>query len=128
MAENIDELVDLYKGQLHLFEQFKNAVVDCFRLEPTLNQSGNPTIHSIKSRLKDISHLREKLRRKAREANSQPITPENLFTRITDLTGVRILHLCRAQVIQKILSPQDPKNTQWVFRLNTNLETSLFYL
>jgi ppGpp synthetase/RelA/SpoT-type nucleotidyltranferase len=97
MAKNFDELVGLYKNQLHLFEQFKNAVVDCFRLEPTLNQSGNPTIHSIKSRLKDPSHLREKLQRKTKEANRDPITPENIFSRITDLTGVRILHLYQDQ-------------------------------
>jgi ppGpp synthetase/RelA/SpoT-type nucleotidyltranferase len=97
MSENLDELVSLYKEQNHLFEQFKNAVVDCFRLEPTLNQTGSPTIHSIKSRLKDPSHLREKLERKSQDSNSEPITRDNFFKRITDLTGVRVLHLYQDQ-------------------------------
>jgi ppGpp synthetase/RelA/SpoT-type nucleotidyltranferase len=97
MAENFDELVGLYKEQNHLFEQFRNAVVDCFRLEPTLNQAGRPTIHSIKSRLKDPAHLREKLERKTKDANSTPITRDNFFKCVTDLTGVRVLHLYQDQ-------------------------------
>ncbi len=100
MAENLDELISLYKEQNHLFEQFKNAVVDCFRLEPTLNQAGSPTIHSIKSRLKDPAHLREKLERKSHDANSAPITRDNFFKRVTDLTGVRVLHLYQDQFPQ----------------------------
>lgn len=100
MSENLDELVSLYKEQNHLFEQFKNAVVDCFRLEPTLNQAGSPTIHSIKSRLKDPSHLREKLERKLQDPKSPPITRDNFFKRITDLTGVRVLHLYQDQFPQ----------------------------
>jgi putative GTP pyrophosphokinase len=95
MTANLDQLVELYKSQSHLFEQFRNAVVDCFRLEPKLNQVGNPTIHTIKSRLKDPHHLREKLQRK-----SQDITPENFFSRITDLAGVRVLHLYQDQFPQ----------------------------
>ena len=97
MSDNLDELVALYKAQFHLFEQFKNAVVDCFRLEPSLNQSGNPIVHSIKARLKDPSHLRDKLQKKELEAGSEPITAENFFSRITDLAGVRVLHLYQDQ-------------------------------
>lgn len=100
MPGNFDELVELYKGQSHLFEQFKNAVVDCFRLEPTLNQVTNPTIHSIKSRLKNPDHLLDKLHRKAAEPDYQPITPESFFSSITDLTGVRVLHLYQDQFPQ----------------------------
>ena len=100
MTVNPDDLVDLYRSQSHLFEQFKNAVVDCFKLEPTLNQAKSPTIHSIKSRLKDPDHLREKLLRKALESDSVPITLENFFSRVTDLTGVRVLHLYQDQFPQ----------------------------
>ena len=100
MPINSEELVDLYLSQAHLFEQFKNAVVDCFRLEPALNQVKKPTIHSIKSRLKDPDHLRKKLNRKVLEADYVPITPENFFSRITDLTGVRVLHLYQDQFPQ----------------------------
>lgn len=100
MANNLDELVDLYRSQTHLFEQFKNAVVDCFKLEPTLNQAKNPTIHSIKSRLKDPDHLREKLLRKALDADYIPIELDDFFSRITDLIGVRVLHLYQDQFPQ----------------------------
>lgn len=100
MAANPDELVDLYRGQAHLFEQFKNAVVDCFKLEPMLNQAKNPTIHTIKSRLKNPDHLREKLLRKVSEVDYIPITLDNFFSRITDLTGVRVLHLYQDQFPQ----------------------------
>ncbi|OIQ91490.1 hypothetical protein GALL_266270 [mine drainage metagenome] len=113
MANNFGELVGLYEVQHHLFEQFKNAVVDCFRLEPTLNQTGKPTIHSIKARLKDPGHLFDKLERKALEADYVPITPEDFFSRITDLAGVRILHLYQDQFpeihqfIEKKVKSQD---------------------
>jgi putative GTP pyrophosphokinase len=54
-------------------------------------------IHSIKWRLKDPAHLRDKLFRKVKEAhlNKEPfdITADNLFAEINDLGGVRLLHL-----------------------------------
>ncbi|MFM9913441.1 MAG: hypothetical protein ACKVN9_07905 [Methylophilaceae bacterium] len=98
MTANHDGLIELYRSQEHLFKQFKNAVVDCFNLEPKLNQAKNPTIHSIKSRLKDPDHLREKLVRKTLEVDC--ITLDNFFTRITDLAGVRVLHLYQDQFPQ----------------------------
>ncbi|HUC30008.1 MAG TPA: hypothetical protein VMR80_10505 [Candidatus Acidoferrum sp.] len=53
--------------------------------------------HSIKSRMKDAEHLRDKLERKILESRKShkhfPITPKNLFLRINDLAGLRILHL-----------------------------------
>lgn len=97
MKNSPDSLVELYRSQQHLFEQFKNAVVDCFKLDPKLNQSNNPTIHSIKSRLKDVDHLKEKLSRKITDS---PIDSSNFFERITDLCGVRVLHLYQDQFPQ----------------------------
>lgn len=49
-----------------------------------------PLVHSVKSRLKDPEHLREKIIKKA---SDEVITIENLFKRITDFAGVRVLHL-----------------------------------
>lgn len=54
-----------------------------------------PTIHSIKFRLKDPSHLRDKLERKAKKGIN--VVPETLFKEVTDLVGVRILHLYQDQ-------------------------------
>ncbi|EJO95041.1 hypothetical protein A471_05425 [Ectopseudomonas mendocina DLHK] len=93
--ETIDSAVEAYQRDKHLFEKFLNGVVDSFRLEPSLNIYGNPLIYTIKSRLKDPSHLRSKILRKWSE--DAPITAENLFTKVTDLAGVRILHLYQDQ-------------------------------
>lgn len=97
MTTKPENLVDLYRSQIHLFEQFKNAVVDSFRLEPSLNKIGNPTIHSIKARLKDPDHLCEKIKRKISKNDQDPINEESFFQQITDLSGVRILHLYQDQ-------------------------------
>jgi ppGpp synthetase/RelA/SpoT-type nucleotidyltranferase len=48
--------------------------------------------------LKDLEHLREKIQRKS--STQDPITQENIFDRITDLAGVRVLHLYQAQFSQ----------------------------
>ena len=54
-------------------------------------------VHSMKSRIKDPEHLRDKLLRKLGdykpEGQNFPITEQNLFTKINDLAGLRILHL-----------------------------------
>ena len=61
-----------------------------------------PYVHSVKNRLKDPTHLKDKLIRKLREAQESHaafnITKENLFTEITDLGGYRILHLHTRQM------------------------------
>jgi putative GTP pyrophosphokinase len=48
-------------------------------------------IHSIKHRIKDKSHLIEKMDRKRKEGRT--ITSTNFFDEVTDLAGVRLLHL-----------------------------------
>ena len=59
-------------------------------------------IHSGKFRIKTPQSLRGKLQRKARESilKSKPftVTPGNLFKKIQDLVGVRILHLHTKQI------------------------------
>ncbi len=56
-----------------------------------------PLIHSVKSRIKDPVHLKYKLIRKALEAKQRGkpfvITKKNLFSKINDLAGYRIIHL-----------------------------------
>jgi len=65
-----------------------------------------PVIHSVKWRVKDIDHLRHKLVRKTLESRTlgarrpEPITADNLFERIEDLAGVRILHLHTKRMVQ----------------------------
>lgn len=71
------------------------SVQNFFELNPKLNKKPLPIIHSIKSRLKDPLHLEEKISRKIKEGRN--ITPDNFFQEITDIAGVRILHLYQDQ-------------------------------
>ena len=61
-----------------------------------------PLIHSTKRREKDPEHLQGKLERKAVEARNSgrpfTITEKNLFKRIGDLAGVRLLHIHTEQL------------------------------
>src|SRR5438874_7849237 len=61
-------------------------------------------VHSVKWRPKDPEHLRDKLLRKLREASAErksfKITNDNLFSKINDLAGFRILHLHTRQMDQ----------------------------
>lgn len=93
--ENIEKAVSAYIKDKHLFDIFMRGVVEYFRLEPSLNLHGSPVIHTIKSRLKDVNHLRDKIKRKWNDDN--PISEINIFDRITDLAGVRVLHLYQDQ-------------------------------
>lgn len=88
--------VEEYVKHRHVFQRFLNAVVDSFNLEPNLNDYGKPVLHSIKHRLKDETHLERKLARKSDDV--EPITAENVFEKITDLAGVRVLHLYQDQL------------------------------
>lgn len=111
----IESILDVYRNEKYLFEKFMNGVIDTFQLDPNLNKYGNPVIHTIKSRLKDIDHLKDKIIRKSTETNI--LTPENLFEKVTDLAGVRVLHLYQDQFIEihKLIQKQiDDKD--WFLR------------
>ena len=58
--------------------------------------------HSIKHRIKDPDHLADKIQRKITKAREEGkryvITPNNLFDKIRDLAGIRILHLHTSQL------------------------------
>lgn len=70
---------------------FMDGVLKFLGDHPDLRIGGKEIVHSYKSRLKDREHLRTKLARK--RAEGRPVAPEDLFVRITDLAGVRIIHL-----------------------------------
>ena len=97
----IDELVNHFKdntGAFSVIIDSLNSLVDNSR--PLMG-----LVHSKKSRIKNPEHLRDKLMRKMQNAidNNQQfdITKENLFLKINDLAGFRILHLHTKQ-FQKI--------------------------
>jgi len=97
MDTEIKDAIKAYKEKQFEYKQFLAAVLAFFREHPDLNQDPLPIIHSIKSRLKDPSHLEDKLIRK--KENGVLITKENIFNEINDFIGVRVLYLYQDQFI-----------------------------
>ncbi len=96
----IDELVAHFIKHKTLF----SSMIDSLYSYIDNSEKLQSLIHSKKSRVKDPSHLRDKLMRKADEANRKGIafayTKENLFSKINDLAGFRIMHLHTKQIQQ----------------------------
>lgn len=98
-------------------EHFQKRVIAFFSDHPRLNEGELPIVHSLKFRMKSEKSLMEKIERK-RRAGAQ-LTRENLFTQITDLAGVRVLHLSPDQfpAIHATISSQIEKQ-EWAFAQN----------
>jgi ppGpp synthetase/RelA/SpoT-type nucleotidyltranferase len=93
----MEAIIERVQSKFHEIDIFRTNVVYFFENDPDLTGLP-PIVHSVKSRMKDLRHLHEKIQRKSSTEN--PITPENIFDRITDLAGVRVLHLYQAQFSQ----------------------------
>ena len=121
----IDSVIEFYcsRQTQFLLEQFLMQVKTFFELNPTLHASPFPIVHSLKARLKDPKHLRDKLNRKI--CKGIIVTKDSLFHDITDLAGIRILHLYQEQfeqihteIMEKVNSGdwilvEDPKAYTW---------------
>ncbi len=94
----VDSLVEAYRRQKSQLEVFREQLLPALVGSTSLAQH----IHSVRWRMKEPEHLREKLVRKVLEARGKgrplEITPENLLRRINDLVGIRILHLYTRQI------------------------------
>ena len=113
---NVDELVEIYQSRKTEAEMFVAQVQTFFAKSPVLYpQDGLPIVHSIKTRIKNPGHLRDKLLRK--QAAGEIIDKENLFDSITDLAGVRVLHLYGDQfpIIHKAIMKQIDQGN-WVLK------------
>src|SRR5260370_29161357 len=91
---DVDEVIKVIQEELPRFHWFLDSVESSFRTEPKLHESPS-VIHTIKRRMKDIDHLRDKILRKS--SNEDPVTATNVFAKITDIAGIRILHLHQRQ-------------------------------
>lgn len=94
--KEIDDVISFYKDNIYKLEQFRASIEALFQKDPSLHNSHLPIVHSIKSRIKDPEHLRDKVYRKTKD-NELTISQSNLFSEITDLIGVRVLHLYQDQ-------------------------------
>lgn len=93
-----NELLAQFDRRKHELTTFMNNVASFIGGHPDLTQPGAEIVHSFKARLKDREHLRDKITRKI--AAGREINSENLFTQITDLAGVRIMHIFQEHFAQ----------------------------
>jgi ppGpp synthetase/RelA/SpoT-type nucleotidyltranferase len=94
----IERAVDRFESERDLFDRFARSLALHLGDDPKLA----PYIHFLKYRVKECDHLRGKLQRKALAAKARGEKPEiradNLYSLVSDLAGVRILHLHTEQV------------------------------
>lgn len=147
----IKHCLERYDEINHELSIFMTTVRSWFETHPKLARCSFPTIHSVKSRLKDRQHLTDKVVRKLADLPAQP-QAEEMFLRLTDLSGVRVLLLhqeqftaLHAEVLRKtsndwhLIEPPkaytwDPESVEFFKRLDINTElkeshyTSLHYV
>ena len=90
--QRIDAAVARFVESRSLFEGFSQALMAYFQADARLARC----IQFMKHRIKDTDRLRQKLVRKALQGKI--IDATNLFDRITDLAGIRIIHLHTEQM------------------------------
>jgi len=138
--EQTTSAVSAFEEKKHDFKIFMDGVSEWFLTHPNLSQGDLPAVHSVKSRLKSSSSLKRTIPEKV--GGGPPICRDNIFERITDLAGVRVLHLYQDQfrlihkeIIEKVEverdwhlheSPKaytwDPESRQFFEGLNIRVE------
>jgi putative GTP pyrophosphokinase len=91
-STSVEEAIRHFEANRGLFESFAQALMGYFRNDAALSSD----IHFLKYRIKDTNSLRKKLIRKASEG--QIIDASNLFDNVTDLAGIRLIHLHTQQI------------------------------
>ncbi len=95
-TNNVDDAVKIIEQNIHSYGLLHDKIISLLNRDPDLNK----LIHSYKSRMKDMVHLRDKIIRKNAEDDLLEFSKkkghihyENIMKRITDICGIRILHL-----------------------------------
>jgi GTP pyrophosphokinase len=95
----IEELVQHYRDSVPEFKKLAKVLKSQIVGSPNLRRH----IRFVRVRVKEPDHLRDKLYRKLEEttAKGKPFnySTKNLFVRINDLAGLRIIHLHTQQII-----------------------------
>lgn len=93
---DIDDAIKVIQEDIHSYELLHDKLLSYLKRDPVLKY----LVHSFKSRFKDLGNLKTKLERKnhadsllPRAEQKGPITASNIKDRITDICGIRILHL-----------------------------------
>jgi ppGpp synthetase/RelA/SpoT-type nucleotidyltranferase len=98
--QQILDAVKYFESNRDNFEQ----LVKVLYVQLSENRILRPLIHSVKFRVKDPGHLKDKLVRQAHDAKKYgkafTVSARNLFSTIGDLAGLRILHLHTRQMAE----------------------------
>src|SRR5208282_62497 len=110
----LDRLITLFDRQSHNLTIFMDGIARYIGTHPDFGVSGREIVHSYKSRLKDKKHLRDKIIRKIN--SGKDINEVSFFFELTDLAGVRILHLFQQDfnAIDKVIR-QKIDEGDWIF-------------
>lgn len=87
-----DELIRIGRDHTSKMNALRNAAV-YINNQLQFNES----VHSVNNRVKNEMHLVEKIVRKNREAKRKRISIDNYTTEITDLIGLRALHIFKEE-------------------------------
>lgn len=122
--QSIAAAIDAVRSKQHELKIFMDGISQWFSAHPKLSLIDFPIVHSVRARLKTLEHLDEKIRRKWQEG--EPTDANNVFEKITDLAGARILHLYQDQfpaihteILEKVTELKDwyllesPKAYTW---------------
>jgi putative GTP pyrophosphokinase len=96
-APDLKPYIAEFRSMNHDLTLFMNGVAGWFSTHPDMATCRPPVIHSVKSRLKSDDHLKDKLRRKYLEGGEIRFPPNQLGEIVTDLSGVRVMHLHQKQ-------------------------------
>jgi putative GTP pyrophosphokinase len=115
VTEPFQDCIEEYRRNRHHLVAWCESVRHFFAQHPTISTGPFPVVHSIRARMKDEERLRDKLKRKALEGETVPAN--ELLSRITDLAGVRVLHLYQDQFvdIHAVIAEQIARG-DWVLR------------
>ena len=117
-------IVDVVQSNMSRYQMISDKVLSVIQRDTTISK----LTHSIKIRFKDLSHLDEKITRKNADAfknEEDPITTENVMRRITDISGIRLIHLHMGQFVEihnalmtyvndgELFLHEDPKAYSW---------------
>lgn len=142
MTDEIQACIDEYRRNKHHLSAWCESIRQFFAQHPDISTGSFAVVHSIRSRMKDEDHLRDKLIRKL--ANGAQIVAQDLLSQVTDLAGVRVLHLYQTQFdrIHRVITDQiargdwslretpvaytwDPESTEFFEQLGLRTELKL---
>lgn len=83
-----EELMDIYSDYQQRYDELERTALPLFNTLIKMDK-----VHSVRYRIKDPEHVIEKIIRKRAKQPKRIITKENYYKELTDLIGLRAIHL-----------------------------------